>query len=265
MKSLIVTPEEFIAVRHSVLNGNTYNVGKLVEDTLNLEEYINGRAVIPCFEGDILQVRETGEVVLTHENFFPLSEKRYKNLKEKKLAASLKEVLDKIVGYRQQDSYQRIVLCFEPKNITSAKTIDETVRCLKEYGIEDAYFDSFFGGKLDLVAKANDKYETNYARSLHLIGNLRRVKLMMTQPREGYNILTIPHPISFSYVDEPVIYGAVGSTEILERIAEHPNVYGAYVRLKEGAGVKGALVKLWNSVTNTAKLRQNNISEYSIP
>jgi len=264
MSSQLVTPEEFLAVRHSVLNGNTYDVGQLVDDTLGLEKHTNGKTVVPCFEGDILQVRETGEVVLTHQNFSQLSQHNYRDLKERKLAASLQEVLDKIATYRQGDGGQKIVLCFEPKSITSKATIDETVRLLKSYGIEDAYFDSFFGGKLDLVAGANQEHETDYARSLHLIGNVHRGKIMMTRPREGYDVVTVPHTMSFGDVGEPVIYGAVGSTKILERISEKPHVQGACVRLKEGAGLKGALVKLWNSVTNTEKLRQTHISEYSI-
>lgn len=264
MTSQLIAPEEFLAVRHSVLNGNTYDVGQLVEDTLRLEKHINGRRVVPCFEGDILQVRETGEVVLTHQNFYQLSQEKYRNLKERKLAASLREVLDKVFRYRQKGGDQRIVLCFEPKSITSKATIDETVRLLKSYGIEDAYFDSFFGKKLDLVTDANKEHKTNYARSLHLIGNFCKGKVMMTRPREGYDVLTVPHTMSLGNVGEPVIYGAVGSTEILERIAAQPHVQGAYVRLKEGAGLKGALVKLWNSVTNTEKLRQTHISEYSI-
>jgi len=255
MTTELVRSGEFLAVHHSVLNGNTYNVSQLVEDTLSLGKYTNGRTMVPCFEGDILQVRETGEVVLTHQNFFQLSQDKYRDLKERKLAASLKEVLDKIATYSQKSDGQRVVLCFEPKGITSKATIDQTVSLLKEYGIKDAYFDSFFGGKLDAVQEANNNNGTDYVRSLHLIGNLFGGQLMMERPREGYDIVTVPHTMSFGAVGEPVIYGAVGSTEILKIIAEQPHVYGAYVRLKEGAGLKGALVKLLNSVTNTEKFR----------
>ena len=259
------TSKEFLAVRHSVLNGNTYDIEKLVEDTLCLERYTPGRKVVPCFEGDLLQVRETGEAILTHQNFFPLSQERYRDLKERKLAASLKEVLDKIAAFRQKNSDQKVVLCFEPKSITREATIKETVRWLKEYGISQAYFDSFFGGKLDMVASANKDHETNYARSLHLIGNLFAAHLMMDRPREGYDLLTVPHALSLGEVGESVIYGAVGSTEILERVAENPQARGAYVRLEEGAGIRGAAIKLWNSVTNTEKLRRTHLSEFSLP
>ena len=136
---------------------------------------------------------------------------------------------------------------------------------MKRYGFtdQDAYFDSFFGGKLDLVAKANQDHGTSYARSIHLIGNLSRAQIMMTRAGKGYDVLTVPHTMSVGDVGEPVIYGAVGSTDILKKIAEQPQVQGAYVRLKEGAGLKGAVVKLWNSVTNTEKLRKTHISEYA--
>ena len=263
MNSPIVSPRKFLAVRHSVLNGNTYDVRELVDDTLSLERYTDGRAVIPCFEGDILQVGETGEIVLTHQNFFPLSEKKYKDLRENNLAASLKEVLDKIAAYKLKDGDQKVVLCFESKSITSKATVDETVRLLNMYGVEDAYFDSFLGDNLDAVQEANDNHGTNYAKSIHLLGNLNKTQLMVTQPKTGYDIITVPHTMSLGNVDEPVIYGAVGSIEILERIAEKPEVCGGYVRIKEGSGVEGALIKLWNSVTNTKKLRQTHISEYS--
>lgn len=258
----IVSPGEFLAVRHSVLNGNTYDVGKLVEDTLKLEQHLNGRRAVPCFEGDILQVAETGEIVLTHQNFSSLSKVKYQALREQKIAASLLEVLDKIAAYKQKNPDQKVVLCFEPKYITDKKTIDEAVLALKEYGIQDAYFDSFFGGKLDLVQQANLKYGTNYPRSLHLIGNVGKRQLIMTPAEQGHDVLTVPHAMSFGKVKEPVIYGAVGSTEILERIAEDPQTVGAYIRLKEGAGVKGALLKLWNSVTNTQELRKTTVSLY---
>lgn len=168
----LTSPEEFLAVRHSVLNGNTYDVDRLVEDTLRLRQYAPGRIVIPCFEGDLLQVRETGEIVLTHQHFFPLSQNHYRDLKERKLAASLNEVLDKVAGYKQRSPEQKVVLCFEPKLITDPRTIDETVHRLKEYGLKDVYFDSFFGEKLDMVEAANKKHGTNYARSFHIVGNI---------------------------------------------------------------------------------------------
>jgi len=98
MKKLI-TSKEFLAIRHSVLNGNTYDVEKLVKDTLKLKKYINGRKIVPCFEGDITQVKETGEIILTHHNFIPVSQKKYADLKNRKLATSLKEVLEKIITY----------------------------------------------------------------------------------------------------------------------------------------------------------------------
>jgi len=262
MDSFIVKPNEFLAVRHSVLNGNSYDPKKLIEDTLGLEKYTNGRKIIPCFEGDLLQVEETGEVVLTHQNFSSLSKERYQDLKNRSLASPLKEVLDKIAKYKQENENQKVVLCFEPKSITNKITIDETVRLLNEYKIEDAYFDSFFGGKLDEVEKANEKHGTDYFISLHLIGQILGKKVMVTQPKENYDVITVPHTMSTGNVNEPLIYGAVGSTDILEAIAEEPLVMGAYVRLKEGSGIKGAFVKLWNSVTNTEKLRQKHISKY---
>lgn len=262
MINIIHEPKEFLAVRHSVLNGNTYDVGELVDDTLKLGRYAPERHIVPCFEGDLIQVRETGEIVLTHQNLFPLSQAHYKKLKEEKIAASLREVLDKIAEYKARNS-QRVVLCFEPKHMTSTATIDETVRILKEYGITDVYFDSFIGDKLDAVHDANLEHETAYGRSLHLIGNIGSIQLMTTEPKETSDICTVPYPMSFGELGQPVIYGAVGSPAVLERLAEQSNCVGVYVRLKEGAGIRGLVTKTWNSVTNTRRLRETHIAKYS--
>lgn len=262
MQKSIGGSEEFLIVRHSILNGNQYDIGKWAEDTLKLEKYTNGRKVVPCFEGDVLQVAETGEIVLTHQNFLRLSQQDYTFLREKKLAAPLEGVLEGVGDYKRRNGDQRIVLCFELKTITENETIDRVVKELKNAGLRDVYFDSFFGGRLDVVKAANEKQETNYGRSLHLIGNIGKCRAMTTKPVDGYDILTVPYPTSFGDIGEPVIYGAVSSTDILRMIAENPKVIGAYLRLKEGMGIKGNIVKLFNSLTNTEKLRRDLLSNF---
>ena len=52
------------------------------------------------------------------------------------------------------------------------------------------------------------------------------------------------------------------TTKILEKIAQNPNIYGAYARFWEGSGVKGLFANIGNSVTNTKKRRQVNLSLY---
>ncbi len=265
MTLFLINPEkEFLVVRHSFLNGNTYDLDRLLEDTSALEKYLNGRRAVLCLEGDILQLEETGEVVLTHRNFMPLHHGTYRKLHEREIAASLQEVLDKI-GFHQETP--RVVLCFEPKAITAKATIDTTVRLLQERGIEDAYFDSFFGRKLDDVATANERYGTGYKRSLHLsfhIAGLSTLQLPLPYftPRKDYDIVTVPKKVSFGDIGEPVIYGAVGDVETLQRVAENPTVYGAYVRRKEGTGFVGGLKMFWNSISNTERLRRTPTSEY---
>ncbi len=262
MNQFLIDPEkEFLVIRHSFLNGNTYDLDRLLEDTSALEKYLNGRRAVLCLEGDILQLEETGEVVLTHRNFMPLPQSTYRKLHEREIAASLQEVLDKISGFYQKTPEQRVLLCFEPKVITAKATIDTTVRLLQERGIKDAYFDSFFGRKLDDVATANERYGTGYKRSLHLsfhIGTLSTLyfPLPYFTPRTAYDIVTVPKKVSFLEIGEPVIYGAVGDVETLQRVAENPNVYGAYVRRKEGKGMIGAFKMFWNSVTNKERFRR---------
>ncbi len=262
MSNFLIDPKkEFLIVRHSYLNGNTYVLENVIEETLSLENQLNGRKAVLCLEGDVLQVEETGEVVLTHQNFRSLSRDTYRQLRERQIAASLHEVLEKIAAFRDTCPEQRVVLCFEPKAITKKETIDATVQALTRYSIVDAYFDSFFGSKLDLVAAANTGCQTNYGRSLHLSGNIGSVRfpprwLPYFSPAQGYDIVTVPKKVSFGDVGEPVIYGAVGDVETLRRVAERPNVSGAYVRLKEGKGVGGALKMFWNSVTNRESYRK---------
>lgn len=252
---------QFLAVRHGALNGSTYEVSQLVEDTLGLEKYLPERTITPCFEGDLVQVRETGEVVFTHENFRHFSQQHYQDLRERKLAASLKEVLDRIAVYQQRCSDKKVVLCLEAKTITSEKTINEAIKAVHEYGFIDVYFDSFFGDKLDAVDRANKQQGTMYTKSLHLLGNVGNKKFTATKAKNGYDILTVPHTTSFGNLSEPVIYGAVGSIEILQRMADDPLVFGAYVRLAEGAGIRGAVRKLWNSVRNTERRKQIDLPE----
>jgi len=257
--------DEFLIVRHSVLNGNSYDVGELVDDTMKLSRHINGKTLVPCFEGDLLQVRETGEIVLTHQNFIPLRRPRFQRLHERGIAVSLKEALDRISGYRQSNPESRLVLCLELKPITHPSTIDHAIQMLKEYGMtQDVFFDSFYGGKIDLVRSYNQTHDTGFPTSLHLIGNLWNTRLMMTSPKE-HDIGTVPYPMSIGRLDGQVIYGAVGSSQLLEQLADRPNTLGVYYRAKEGTGMKGAIIKLWNSVTNTEKLRKAHLSNYSLP
>lgn len=251
--------DSFVVVRHSILNGNAYSVDEHVEDMLKLEQHTNGRLVLPCFEGDLLQVEGTGEIVLTHRNFKPLVQKEFRDLRDQHIAASLDEALDKINNFHARNSEMPIVLCLELKAITSKATVYETVRRLHQDGIHHAYFDSFFGRKLDEVAAANRKYGTAYGRSLHLCGNIGRLHFAVAPRPQRYDMLTVPKATSFGNPGEPVIYGAVGSRSVLGRIAERPDVIGAYVRLHEGAGVLGAAKMLMNSMSNTRQLRDKTV------
>jgi len=150
------------------------------------------------------------------------------------------------------------------KSITSKSTIEKTIRLLKKNKINDVYFDSFFPTKLDEVVKVNKKLKTNYARSLHLIGNITNKQSVAGQSREDYDIITIPYGSSFCNAGRPIIYGAVGSSKILEKIAKKSNVQGAYIRLDEGSGVIGVITILWNSFTNTERLRQKYIIKQKV-
>jgi hypothetical protein len=246
-----IKSDEFMIVKHSYLNNKDYDIARSVEDISKLEKHLNGRTSVPCFEGDLVQVRETGEIVLTHQNWFPLTKKHYEDLRSRKIAAPLNEVLDKFGRFKQCNPDQKVVLCFEPKIITADDTVYETVYRLRDHGIKDAYFDSFFSGKLKEVKCANYELGTEYQRSLH-----RFTPFFV--PKSGYDLATI----SIGKIKAPMIQGLVGSTEKLEQLAENPLVVGAYDRRKEGSGIKGLLKKGWNSITNTEKLRKIHLSLY---
>ncbi len=256
--SIIDPSTEFVAVRHSYLNGTRLNLEKAVEDALTLEAHTAGRKVVPCFEGDLVQVRETGEIILTHENSRSPSLERYRGLRDKRIVATLNEVLDSFARYKADHPEQRVVLCFELKYPTTIETIEGTLDQLRDCGLteRDVYFDSFFGGKLDLV--------DGHQRSLHLAGNLASAKFMVTRPQD-YNVITVPKAVSIGNPGEPVIYGAVGSLAILKKVAENPQVYGAYVRIKEAGRFNGALNMFRNSFGNKEKLRQVNLTLFSTP
>ena len=157
----IITPEEFLVVKHSFLDGNINHgddiLKRTIEDLISLEPIVQ-RKVIPCFEGDLLTIKETGELILTHQNFSLPSQAKYQELNQLGIATSLREVLDTIQNY-QHTNNQRMVLCFELKKPTSEIAIKETIKLLKEYRVssQDVYFDSFFGKQIDLVKKANQE------------------------------------------------------------------------------------------------------------
>jgi hypothetical protein len=263
MDFFINPQKEFLAVRHSYLNGNNLNLEHAVEETLALEKYTCGRKIVPCFEADLLQVQETKEVVLTHQNFIPLSQKKYQEYHEKSIATSLVEALEKVAAYKQKNPEQRIVVCLELKPITARETIEKAVALLKEhdFGYDEAYFDSFYGEKLDqvrvanqlsLVPVANRLYRINYSISLHLLMNFAGVQFQMTKLKHKPEVITVPKKISFGHPGMPVIYGAMGSVKKLEEIAQDQQVVGAYLRFREGNMFR----MLWDSVTNTQKLRR---------
>lgn len=258
MVEIITQKSEILLIKHSVLNNlsNAYDIPKTVEYLQGFERYANGRKVVPCFEGDLTSVRETGEPVFTHKNFERPSQREFKKLRERKIASSLEETLGKVARFNEENPNQRLVLCLEPKIVTPRETIASAIKKLKEYGIKDAYFDSFYGNKLDEVIEENESQGTSHACSLHLMGNIGNTRFRIPAGKQkDYDLLAVPYIMSFGKMDKPVIYGAVGSVEKLEELAEDSKVLGIYLKLKEGSGIKGAVRMLWNSLSNTKRFR----------
>ncbi len=254
--ALIDPSKEFLVVKHSQLNNlnERFDIGRVVEDALKLEAHTNGRKVVVAIEGDIIQL-EHSVPILTHQSFFRPSPEQFEELREAGIAVHLEEALDAYQKFMEQYN-GRLVLCLEPKPITTTTTIEVTIGELKQRGIQDAYFDSFFARCLEDVARSNKYNQTHYPTSRHLVGNLGQTQVVVDR-RYPADIATVPYPISFGSLEQPVIYGAVGDAEKLARVADNPQCYGAYVRFKEGHGrIAGALRLLYVSSTNDPNSRK---------
>ena len=87
----IIDPRtDFLVVRHRYLNGNSYDTQKTIRDTVALSKHTAGRQVVTCLEGDLIQLSDTDEIVLTHKSFFPLTRASFRELRETQRAASFK-------------------------------------------------------------------------------------------------------------------------------------------------------------------------------
>ncbi len=259
MFNLIDPEKEFLVVKHSHLNNSRLNIESVVEEAMKLEKHTNGRRVVVALEGDIIQL-DNREVILTPQNYLTPSSMRFRELQEAGIGVYLTEALDNYQTFKEQYA-GRVVLCLELKAITTIQTITKTVTELKRRRIKHVYFDSFFGRCLKHVMLVNKKQGTRYGTSRHLLGNVGHVLLRAygigINPICHANIVTVPYPLSWGSLGVPVIYGAVGSPEKLERIAENPECYGAYVRFKEGHGRLTGLIRLLAvSMTNKPETRK---------
>jgi len=65
---IINSEKEFIVVRHSMLNGIGYSFKDAIQESLTLQSYVGDKKIVVCFEGDLHQIQENGEIVFTHRN-----------------------------------------------------------------------------------------------------------------------------------------------------------------------------------------------------
>ena len=254
----IIDPEkEFIIIRHSLLNGVGYSFEKAVSEALALQGYVGNRKIVVCFEGDLHQIQESGEIVFTHRNTIKVDIETSLRFREMGIISSLDEVVEAILSFKKELVNTRLIFCIELKQITWFSTIKKTMLKLKENNITEVYFDSFSGNKLDEVSEINKQIGTDFERSFHVIGNIYRMIFSFKKPKYGYDILTVPSVMSFGRLNKPLINGAVNSHHMLRRIAKSNNVLGAYVRFREG----NPLFLLFNSVRNTKWFRGKHVVE----
>ena len=260
MANIIDPKKQILLVKHSYLNNDSdsYNMSEVVEKAKANERYTNGREIVPCVEGDFMALRSTGEPILTHTNFHVPSESGFRTLKQRGIAATLEGALGKVIEFTEKNPDQRLVVCLEAKPVTTREAIARTISMLKQYGIKDVIFDSFYANKLDDVISENQLQGTIYPCSLHLVGNLGNTGLRLPFGKQKeYDLTTVPYTLSFGRPNTPVIYGAVGSVDTLKRLSENEKTLGVYLREREGKGLYGATKMLWNSVTNTRRFRWN--------
>lgn len=226
----LAKPSDFLVVQHDALNDPHLDLEKIMEDSLALGGYTSGRDIVPACEGDLFMLEETGELVLTHQNLGRVTKEIFKAKKGAGKAAYFNDVLEKYTFCPKPSSPR---LCLELKLSTSPEAIAKVQSELAKVGIgaESAYFDSFFGNKLDLVGGT-------YAKSLHLWANVGSLRGEITAPEKGYDLLTVPRAMSFGEPTEPMVYGAVGSVREIEKAADNPFVLGVYPRIKKGSSVK---------------------------
>ncbi len=263
MANIIDPQKEFLLIRHGYLNSNGYSIEELVENGRSLERVINGngevrRRVVTCLEGDLIQVEETGEPVFTHQSFTRLSLDRFRRLRGDNLATSLSSVLDNYQEFKSRQPNEKLVLCIEPKLITSLDTLRTLFGELSKRNISNVYFDSFYGNRLDDIHTLNSETGNNFSRSYHmLLGHLGPIGITfpIVSPILGYDIISTQYPVSFGKLNFPTIYGAIGSLEKFQKCSEDPNALGAYVRFKEGEGILGSTRMLIKSALNTKRVR----------
>ena len=231
----IINPQkEILIVKHRILNNSQLNFEQEIDKIYQeLGHSVNGRQIVLCFEGDYMAPSWSNDVILVHGSYAPSMDK-FQDLREQGVAAYLAEVLENV-----DKSDQRFYVCLEAKISTTAEATDKAVDSLKQAAVEKAYFDSFFGGKLNHVHQANQLQRTSYPTSLHLLAKIGGIDFAVSNGE--HNVVTIPNAVAFfarGTPEKPIIYGAVGSKEKVKKIAEDPNALGAYWRGDESSSVK---------------------------
>jgi hypothetical protein len=240
---------DFSMVHHSALNCVGADHSNLLTQATQLGAYLGGRNVVSVAEGDLTQTHD-GELLLTHRNFTSLGRRKYTDLRDRGIATTLDEALDSLSSARFHLPEHNIRACIELKWCTSPDPLLKAVAAIDERDLSGAvYFDSFFGHLLDRVGN-------EFPTSLHLGGSVGNLPLYAGTPMSrSPEVHTIPYATSFGSFGRPVIYGAVGSSDILHKISGDSNVRGAHYRPKDGKGIKGNLRMLWTSVTNSERTR----------
>ncbi len=234
MLNQIINPEkEFLIVRPCALNSPHPEFEQEAAIIAQLQEFTGQRKPVPVLEGDILEMKDSSDIILMHKSFMTPSKKKFKSLRDENYAAYLNEILEKVAAHNQD-----IVICLEPKRNITPQGIERTIVALQTHDIKRAYFDSFFGKKLDDVVETNRRIGTQYPVSYHAIASFGPVYFAFSGMDNKPDIVTVISPLSFFRYNGPVIYGAVGSIEKMTTLAQRPNVLGVYLRTKEKQPLK---------------------------
>ena len=226
-------PSSLLVVSHRELHNKDLDVSAVVErlhDTFG--DTIAGRTITTTLEGDYFASPWSDDVILAHKLLFAPSKEAFEDLRASGNAAYLAEVLERIATYQGE----KPTLCLEAKLGTTPVATKKIAQALKEHGL-DAYFDSFIGWKLDDVKTANEELGTGYKTSLHACAKAGSLHIGIPG-RTTPDIITVPSALAYFTRGKPVIYGAVGSIERAQAIAEDPEALGFYWRGKEASSAR---------------------------
>lgn len=214
----------FFCIFHRAHNDPNIDVNKLIESsksTIAREHKI-------ALEGDLVTYND--EIVLTHQNFLPLSKKRFEKLEANNLAIPLEKALNRLKPFKD-----KIWLVLEIKISLKDKHIIKAQEICKKHGFTNVIFDSFFHHRLKHVKKP-------FKRAKHFFFHIGKIK----KHTPLADFIVLPYITSFGNPKRNYIAGAVNTKEVLQKVIQDKQCQGIFLRLNDYSIWHMALKSLTN-------------------